>query len=96
VSIIPPVATLANDVSEPTKPENIMKTKQLATTEPDDTADGFMTTLEAAKRLAVSRSKVYLMLNQGLLPQARFGSSVRIPRRAVEQYIQKCLIPASA
>ena len=43
---------------------------------------------QAARMLAISRSKVYSLLAQGDLPVLRVGASVRIPRMALEAWIQ--------
>ena len=39
----------------------------------------------AARALSCSRSKVYEMVAAGELPAARLGSSIRIPRAAIEK-----------
>jgi excisionase family DNA binding protein len=43
---------------------------------------------EAGKMLGFSRSKVYGMLAAGELPSIRAGKSVRIPRAALEKWIE--------
>lgn len=42
---------------------------------------------EAARVLALSRSKLFLMIAAGELPVVRFGRAVRVPRRQLEQWI---------
>lgn len=40
---------------------------------------------EVAALLGLSRSEVYRLIERGDIPSARFGRSVRVPRRWVEQ-----------
>lgn len=40
---------------------------------------------EVAALLALSRSEVYRLIEQGRIPAVRIGRSVRVPRRWVEQ-----------
>jgi excisionase family DNA binding protein len=42
---------------------------------------------EAARVLALSRSKLFLMIAAGELPVVRFGRALRIPRRQLERWI---------
>jgi len=42
---------------------------------------------EAARLLAISRSKTYGLIATGELPSVRIGGSVRVPRRALETWI---------
>ena len=42
---------------------------------------------EAARLLRIGRSKLYQLLARGELPVVRIGRSVRIPRRALEEWI---------
>jgi excisionase family DNA binding protein len=44
---------------------------------------------EAGRMLGFSRSKVYGMLAAGELPAIRAGKSVRIPRAALERWIEE-------
>jgi excisionase family DNA binding protein len=46
-------------------------------------ADGLMTVPEAARFLSISRSKLYVMMDEGDLRFVKIGRSRRIPRRAV-------------
>jgi excisionase family DNA binding protein len=46
-------------------------------------ADGLLTVRECAEFLHLSRSKVYELMNAGILCYAKLGRSRRIPRRAV-------------
>lgn len=40
---------------------------------------------EVADLLSLSRSEVYRLIDRGAIPSVRFGRSVRVPRRWVEQ-----------
>ena len=44
--------------------------------------------IEAAKILALSRTKVYEMTERGEIPIVRIGSAVRIPRRKLLDWIE--------
>lgn len=44
---------------------------------------------EAASILGISRSHTYALLREKVLPSFRMGSSVRVPRAALEAWIQK-------
>ena len=46
-----------------------------------------MTVAEAAAALRVSRSSVYEMIHRGELPSIRIGTTIRIPRRAVDELL---------
>ena len=46
-------------------------------------ADGLLTVRECAEFLHLSRSKVYELMDTGILCYAKLGRSRRIPRRAV-------------
>jgi excisionase family DNA binding protein len=43
---------------------------------------------EAGQVLGISRSKVYAMLNSGQLPSIRAGRTIRVPRAALEKWIE--------
>jgi excisionase family DNA binding protein len=43
---------------------------------------------EVARRLALGRATVYLMMASGELPTLRKGRAVRVPSRALEQWIE--------
>jgi excisionase family DNA binding protein len=55
-------------------------------------SDGFVDILEAAKRLSLSRSKVYSLMDTGELVYARFGRARRIPLRSLHEYAEKHLV----
>jgi excisionase family DNA binding protein len=56
--------------------------------------DGFLSVAEAAAFLGVSRAKLYSLMENGEVRYAKFGKSRRIPRRALVEYGQRCLIGA--
>jgi excisionase family DNA binding protein len=43
---------------------------------------------EAAKVLAIGRTKVYDLLARGELPRVKVGASVRVPRHALMDWIK--------
>ena len=53
---------------------------------------GFVNVPYAASFLGVSRSKLYGMMDDGELTYAKFGRSRRVPRRALLELAQKCLV----
>jgi excisionase family DNA binding protein len=55
-------------------------------------ADGLMRVVEVAKFLAISRSKVYEMLDDGKLPHVRIDGGRRIPRKAVMDFVSANLV----
>lgn len=46
---------------------------------------------EAAKQLAIGRSKLYELLSQGKLPKIVIGRSIRIPAEALSKWVQEQL-----
>jgi excisionase family DNA binding protein len=54
--------------------------------------DGFVTVIEAADFLKVSRAKVYAMMDGQELVYAKFGKSRRIPRRALLELAEKSMV----
>lgn len=44
---------------------------------------------EAAEALAVSRSQAFKLIWAGELPSVRIGRSVRVPARAVTEYVER-------
>jgi len=48
--------------------------------------DGLMDVHEAARFLSLSRSTIYVLMDEGRLPFAKIGRSRRIPRRAVIEF----------
>jgi excisionase family DNA binding protein len=53
--------------------------------------DGLDRVSEVAGFLRVSRSQVYRMLDEGLLPSVRIGNARRVPRRAVRELLLRQL-----
>lgn len=41
----------------------------------------------AARRLEISRSKLYRLVQEGRLPATRIAGSIRIPAKALEAYV---------
>ena len=60
--------------------------------EPECIADGFDDVRGAAEYLSISRSKVYELMDAGMLTYAKFGKSRRIPRRAIRAYAAENLV----
>jgi excisionase family DNA binding protein len=52
----------------------------------------FLTVLEVAETLRVSKMTVYRMIHNEILPSFKFGGTYRIPTRAVIEYIQSSRI----
>ncbi|NIO38881.1 MAG: helix-turn-helix domain-containing protein [Anaerolineae bacterium] len=52
-------------------------------TNEDIVSDGLLRVREAAVFAGVSRSSIYIWMDQGLLPYVRIGRSRRIPRKAL-------------
>lgn len=48
---------------------------------------------EVARILDVSESQVYRRIAAGDLPAVRIGASVRVPRRALEEWIEASVAP---
>ena len=56
--------------------------------------EGFIPVAEAARFLGLSRAKLYQMMDAQELSYAKFGRSRRIPRRALREYAERCLVVA--
>jgi len=50
---------------------------------------GYMSIDDVGEFLSVSRSTVYLLLNTGAIPSAKFGRNRRIPRQAVIDFTEQ-------
>src|SRR5258708_4965763 len=50
--------------------------------------DRLLNAAELQIALAMSRAKVYRMMQNGTLPTVRIGGSVRVPRRALSRWIE--------
>lgn len=57
----------------------------------DLVSDGLMTVPAACEFLAVSRSSVWKMMQDGELPFVNVGRARRIPRAAIKAYVSKGL-----
>jgi excisionase family DNA binding protein len=55
----------------------------------------FMTVVEIAATMRVSRATVYRLLHAGHRPSIRVGRSLRIPREAVETYVRTSTLHSS-
>jgi excisionase family DNA binding protein len=53
--------------------------------------DGLLKVPDACKFLSVSRSRLYLWIEQGELPSVRLGRSRRIPKRALMEFTARHL-----
>lgn len=51
-----------------------------------------LTIREAARRLGLSRSKLYNLMDSGALPYSKFGKSRRIPAAAVQMLIERSIV----
>jgi excisionase family DNA binding protein len=56
---------------------------------------GLLKVEEAAKFLALGRSKTYELIARGELPVVRIGRSVRVPRSALQAWIEAKSEPSS-
>ena len=50
---------------------------------------------EVARRLSLGRATVYLMMASGELPTLRRGRAVRVPARALEEWVLRQTQPAA-
>ena len=48
-------------------------------------SEGLQRVSEAAAFLQISRSQLYKLINEGILPSVRIGRSIRVPVRAVRE-----------
>jgi excisionase family DNA binding protein len=55
----------------------------------------YMTVVEIAAMMRVSRATVYRLLHAGDLPGIRVGRSLRVPRQAVETYMRTAALHGS-
>lgn len=53
----------------------------------DDKQPLLLRPAEAAKLLSISRSRCYELLAAGILPAIKIGGSVRVPARALQDWI---------
>ena len=57
---------------------------------PPELMDRLLTVGEVQQLLAVSRSKVYQLVEAGLFPHLRIRGSIRIRQGALEEYLKQC------
>ena len=50
--------------------------------------DGLIDVREASRFLSLSRSTIYVLMEEGKLPFAKIGRSRRIPRRAIIEFAE--------
>jgi excisionase family DNA binding protein len=48
-----------------------------------------LTVTEAAKRLSLGRATAYQLVQRGELPVVRIGRAVRVPARALDQWVEQ-------
>jgi excisionase family DNA binding protein len=51
--------------------------------------------LDAAAMLSVSRSKIYEMIGQGVIPSVKISGLIRVPRAALERIAENAIKAAS-
>jgi excisionase family DNA binding protein len=56
------------------------------------TADGFATLEQAGKFLAVSRAKLYVLMNAGAIKFAKIGRCRRLPWAELRRFAAQCLV----
>ena len=61
---------------------------------PTVVGDGFVGVAQAGEFLGLSRAKLYQLMDNQELIYAKFGKARRIPRRALVEYANRCLIGA--
>ncbi len=54
-----------------------------------------LTPLEVAQRLSISKSKVYQLLQKGVIPVVRIGRSTRVDPIDLSVFIDRCKTPGS-
>jgi excisionase family DNA binding protein len=70
-------------------------TLERQTTQREMVADGFANLFEASMYLRISRSAIYILMNAGELPFAKFGKSRRIPWEALRDYGARSMVGAN-
>ncbi|WP_303132855.1 helix-turn-helix domain-containing protein [uncultured Olsenella sp.] len=60
-----------------------------ATESPTEIINGYLTALEAAQYLRVSRNTVYKKIKDGVIPVVRVGRSIRINRTDMDNALRK-------
>jgi excisionase family DNA binding protein len=62
----------------------------------DASAPALLRVAEAAQLLNVSRAKAYELIAAGAIPSVRVGASVRVPRAALLEWIERNTVGAGA
>jgi excisionase family DNA binding protein len=57
---------------------------------------GFLSLKDAAQFLSISRAALYALMDKGQLPYAKFGRSRRIPRKALHDFAEGCIVDGGA
>jgi excisionase family DNA binding protein len=57
----------------------------------ENTQRVLLTVAEAAERLGVARSYLYLYVRDGSIPSVKLGRARRIPVKALDQFIERLL-----
>ena len=50
---------------------------------------GFMDVSQVSRRLGVSASTIYRMIDEGALPAVRIRQTIKVPRCSVEEYLER-------
>ena len=61
---------------------------------PPQTTDRLLKASELQAALGMSRAKIYRLMQDGTLPTVRIGGSIRVPRRALAEWIKQRTKPA--
>ena len=74
-----------------------MATKKLAPTKPTEAttpapATGYARISQACEYLAICRASIYILMESGELPSAKFGGARRIPWAALHEYGKRCTV----
>ncbi len=79
----------------PTRAEEFLREALMATTAVESkqnlVADGLVSLGEAAEFLGVSRSTLYVLMDNGCLKYCKIGGARRIPRRALVELAERSL-----
>ena len=52
--------------------------------------------VEVAERIGVARSRAYELINSGVIPSIRIGTSIRVPVAALKAWIDQQLAESAA
>jgi excisionase family DNA binding protein len=54
--------------------------------------DNMLSVTEVAALLSVSKMTIYRLINEGEVPAIRVGRSLRVPERAIREYMQEAIV----